>query len=187
MAGAKPSFSEVHVVRTLIALSEGNVGRKKLVGVVGVGEGSVRTILKKLSADGLIESFQTGQILSKAGEKKVGGLLELFTKPVCVDLPQLSDYSGQVAVVVRKAAGAVGSAVSLRDVALRNGADGALILVSEGGRLRYPGDVMDERVPEVSGVDFSEGDVVVVGFSSTVSSAEDGALSVALKLVEVVL
>lgn len=182
MVGAEPSFSGVHVVRALLALGEGPVGRKRLVRRLGVGEGSVRTILKKLSSEGLISSSKGGHALSAEGKRKVASILDKIGTPTEVKLPQLKDKRGQTAVVVYKAAGGLSSVVGLRDIALKAGADGALILACEGGRLAYPGDVMGGRVPDVDGIDFGDGDVVVVGFAETMEKAEDGALSIALEL-----
>ena len=183
MVGAEPSFGRVHLVRALLALREKPVGRKKLTKRLGVGEGSVRTILKRLLGEGLIESSKSGHTLSLAGKKRVGGMLGRMSLPVPVTLPEL-DSPAQTVVVVRNAGDGVNSVVGLRDTALKAGAYGALILVCEGGRLKYPGDVMGGRVPAIDDVGYGDGDVVVVGFAETLDKAEDGALAIALELID---
>ena len=136
MAGARPSFDDVHLVRALLAMENGPVSRKTLVKILGVGEGSVRTILGRLSDGRLVESAKSGHTLNDAGAQKVGGILKKISRPAIVELPELSGSGGQIMAVVYKAAGKVRSVVALRDKALKAGADGALILVCDGGKLR---------------------------------------------------
>lgn len=182
MAGAEPSFGKVHVVRALFALSNGPVGRKTLVKILGVGEGSVRTILKKLSQDDLIDSEKVGHTLSASGKRRVDSILRKMSLPKKVELSELLGIPAQSAVVVYNAADRMMSAVALRDIALKAGADGALILARKNGKLTYPGDSMKKMVPKPIEVNCKDGDIVVIGFAKTMENAEDGAISVALEL-----
>jgi len=186
MVGAAPSFTEVHLVRALFVFSGGACGRKKLVRELGVGEGSVRTILKRLSGEGLISSTKLGQELSVKGKKKVESILKKFSKPAVFSSPDLSEGE-QSLVVVYGAASRAGSGVALRDVALKAGADGAVLLVSEKGRLVFPGEGVWVRdyptlAESLKDVSTRSGDVIVIGFAVNRALAEDGALAVALKL-----
>jgi len=186
MAGAAPSFGEVHVVRTLLFLSAGRAGRKSLVGVLGVGEGSVRTIIKRLKAEGLVESKPRGHALSPRGGRTVAALLRRFAMPQDVELDIVPGKRCCV-TVAHNAAGKISTGVGERELAVRAGADGALLLRFSGGCLGFPcGDVSLDPYPGtklfLEGVKLREGDVVVVGFSAVREKAADGALSIALGL-----
>ncbi|MBD3387315.1 MAG: DUF4443 domain-containing protein [Candidatus Altiarchaeales archaeon] len=186
MVGAEPSFSDVHLTRTLFLLDSGPVGRKRLVKILGVGEGSVRTIIKRLSSEGLVGSTKQGHRLTEKGEVEVERLLERISKPVSVEVSDLVDSPHKSLVVVSSAIEGVGSGVGLRDVALRAGADGAVILVYDGA-LRFPDSYLDlsdypNSIFELDRLNFTIGDVAVIGFGGSQSSAVDGALAVALKL-----
>lgn len=185
MVGPAPSFSDVHLKRMLFECSRGPVGRKRLVQILGLGEGSVRTVIKRLTEDGLLSSSKAGHTLTSKGKKTVSDLLKLHSIPVEVDLEKtLGGMSSYVVVFGR--AGSVSSTASLRDEALRAGADGALILV-KSDRLRFPNDDIQvgdfpDLGEKLSGITLLRGDVLVIGFGASKALAEDGALSVVQRL-----
>lgn len=186
MAGADPSFTEVHVLRTLFLLDSEIMGRKRLVKKLGVGEGSVRTIIKRLDSEGLVSSSRRGHTLTGKGREEVAGILDKMSKPVDFHAPDLVSEGVQKLVVVYGAADRVGAGVRLRDTALKAGADGAVILVYDGV-LRFPDGGIDlqqypEALERLNKLDLSVGDVVVVGFAASEHAAEDGALAVAVEL-----
>jgi hypothetical protein len=185
MAGADPSFSEVHILRTLFTLHSGTMGRKRLVKVLGVGEGSVRTIIKRLTSDGLITSSKSGHSLTSAGQANVESTLARVSKPQELDLGDFVAGTQSV-VVVRQAADRVGDGVALRDIALKAGADGAVVLVNSG-QLCFPGSGLSLKeyptaMHAFEAIGSNPGDAIVVGFAASVSKAQDGALAVALKI-----
>jgi hypothetical protein len=186
MAGADPSFTEVHLLRTLYSLHSGTIGRKKLVKFLGVGEGSVRTIIKRLSQEGLITSSKQGHSLTESGRNRVALKLKLMRKPEAFDSIDLVKGSQSI-IVVYGACDRVGDGVTLRDVALKAGADGAVIIVQKDG-LKFPGSGIDLKdYPGVKGrlesLALSECDAAIIGFGVTEAKAEDGAVAVALKLI----
>jgi len=187
MVGAAPSFSVVHLARTLFILREGKAGRKRLVVLLGVGEGSVRTIIKRLSGAGFLSSDQGGHSLSEKGRKALSAMLKKFTQPKDFFSSDISDKKQSI-VLVHGAAGRIRKGgVDERDVAVRAGADGAVILSFRQGKLRFPSDGFDAgRFPDLmlklGSLDLSEGDVAVISFACSSIKAEDAALAVALEL-----
>lgn len=186
MVGAAPSFTDVHLVRALLRLHEKPTGRKKLVQILGLGEGSVRTVIKHLSIQGLVGSNQLGHALTARGASKVRSLLAKISKPMAVDLAGIVSGS-QSMVVIYSGGERLKSIVDLRDTALKAGADGALILVFDE-RLKFPGQDIDcEDYPDIrqslEGITLTKGDAVAVSFAQTPAKAEDGAVSVALKII----
>jgi predicted transcriptional regulator len=188
MAGADPSFTETHILRTVFILDSGVTGRKKLVKQLGVGEGSVRTIIKRLSKEGLVSSSKKGHSLTDKGLEAVSKRLTSMSKPIAFDLTGLVPSGYQSLVVVYRMGDTLSGTVGLRDTALRAGADGAVILVYEGEYgLRFPDSGMDlSEYPlaaeKLLGLDLADGDVVVIGFASSREKAEDGAVAVALQM-----
>ncbi|MDD5111999.1 MAG: hypothetical protein PHG85_05600 [Candidatus Altiarchaeota archaeon] len=188
MAGASPSFGEVHIVRTLLALYSGRLGRKALVRLLGIGEGSVRTILNRLEAEGRVVSKARGHALSAKGRRIVEGYLGRFTMPVEAHLDVAPGLRCSV-VVLRDAAGLVGSGLREREIAVRAGSDGAVLLKYGGGGLFFPcGDMPVENYPATTAFlkdKAREGDVVVIGFSESYQRAAEGALAIALNVAKV--
>ena len=59
--GPIPKFSDYHIWKTLDCLDKNNpIGRKKLSSMIGVGEGSTRTILGILQEHGLVDIDKSG-------------------------------------------------------------------------------------------------------------------------------
>jgi len=189
MAGAAPSFSEVHIVRTLLLLTSCRVGRKKLVRILGIGEGSVRTILKGLKRDGLINSGKQGQELTGKAKREVNRYMNKFSMPMefkAGDLA-LADGTFHSLVIVHNAAEKIGSGVEQRDIARDAGALSIALLLYKNGRLEFPTpDVELSQFPasrkELENLELREGDVVVISFGKTKAGAENGAVAVALDL-----
>jgi hypothetical protein len=184
MAGADPSFSETHVVRTLFILDGGAVGRKRLVKLLGVGEGSVRTIIKRLAGEGLIESSMLGHFLTAKGKRRVASLRRKFSAPVSVQLDIVDGVKSLV--VVYGLADKLKSGVVERDIAVKSGAAGAMIMCYSDGRLVFPSAEEELSVfkgaLDLSNLNLSEGDAVVVSFAGSYAKAEDGAVAIALEL-----
>ncbi len=181
-AGASASFSDVHLVRALFALRE-KTGRKKLVKTLGVGEGSVRTILKKLREKELIKSEKSGQSLSPMGVKQVETILKKFGEPFEVSLDMLGGK--QFAITIHN--GRDVSVLSERDIAVKAGAEGAVIMVHKGGGFQ-PADksFRISDFPKTEGklrkIKAKEGDILALAFAKNYNDAENGAVAIALEI-----
>jgi hypothetical protein len=190
MAGAAPSFTEVHLVRTLLALKRRKTGRKNLVKRLGLGEGSVRTILERLRGEGLISSSKLGQELTSEGEQMVQGYLRRFTLPERFELEEIGlpgEGMEKCLIVVFDSADRIKSGMEQRDAVRSTGAEGVLVLVSKGGMVGFPTpDVKLSDFPgmlkKLSKLDLRGNDTIVISFGETYARAEDGAVAVALNL-----
>jgi len=175
-------FADYHVYRTLLVLADGRRrGRRQLAGSVGLGEGSMRTIVEYLREKGT-----TGIKISNKG-------LE-FLKQVPLKVQRLhpSDISiseRNVAVQVKGRSRRISLGIEQRDAAIKAGAEGATTIIVVGGRLVVPPDYsLDEEKPGITAdlrdtFDLNEGDVVIIGTASSYDRAEDGALAAAFDLV----
>jgi len=180
-------FADYHVYKTLAAISDGRrKGRKQLADAVGVGEGSMRTILEYLRDHDLVEIKQTGVSISKKGVDFLNGF------PIQVGLVTKSDSSiGQtsVAVLVKGMSEKIKIGVEQRDAAVKAGAEGATTIIAKSGELwiipDYNLDVQKKSfAAELRGI-FSvrDGDVIIIGTGQNYRQAEDGALSAAFDLI----
>ncbi|MBM3309713.1 MAG: hypothetical protein FJY77_05595 [Candidatus Altiarchaeales archaeon] len=185
MVGAAPSFSETHLVRALLVLSQGQTGRKNLVKILGLGEGSVRTIIKKLTRDGLLASKPRGQELSAKGRKQVESYLKKFTKPEVAGLDIVNKKA--CVIILHEACDKITTGLNEREIAVRAGADGAILLKHINGKLTFPcEDISLDDYPKtknfLAGKKLVEKDLLVIGFAGKEEKAVDGALAIALNL-----
>lgn len=189
MVGAAPSFSQAHLVRALLMLSSGRVGRKNLVKILGVGEGSVRTIIKRLKGEGLIKSSKQGHELTQKGKETVENYLNKFSMPGEFKADDLSLHPGEESssVIVYGAADRISNGLEQRDIARDAGATSIAILLYKEGILEFPTpearlSQFPDSEKELEKMELREGDIVVISFGKSRASAENGAVAVALQL-----
>jgi len=180
-AGPPARYRLHHAILCLIVLSEGMVSRASLAKRLNLGEGSVRSLLRRLRRAGLVEVIRAGCRLTDRGRKVLAELREVLVGPIPVDAGRLTVGERDAAVVVRGAASLVGSGLDVRDAALTAGAVGATTLVVGEGGLSIP------SVPEVEvslsiTAELRSGDAVVLGTGEDRISAELGAIAGALRL-----
>lgn len=179
-------FSDFHVFKTLQVLSDGERrGRRQLAQIVGVGEGSMRTIIEYLREKKFVDVRHAGVKITSKG-------LQFLTKiPIEIRHLEPTDITmGQhgVAVKVSGKSQEVKSGIEQRDSAVKAGADGATTIVIREGRLIIPNDYdLDAKRPDIarllrSTFDLSDGDVIIVGRSADPLLAEKGALAAAFDL-----
>ncbi|WP_048151547.1 DUF4443 domain-containing protein [Palaeococcus ferrophilus] len=181
--GAYPEYELEDVIAAIFALKE-TKGRKQLAEGLGLGEGSVRTLLKKLSSLGLIESKQRGHHLSDKGESVLGELAGKFSEPVPV-----SPVEGMPSRALKIHGPPTFKSIDLRDEAIRAGAKGAMILRVKDGEPVFPEDgrPLRETLPELAEelmgkLNPSEGDALVISWAEEPHVAVKSAIHVAVFL-----
>jgi len=178
MVGNKPNFNDFDVIRCFLAASR-NISRQRLVRELGLGEGTVRSLLGILKSKGIISSTRKGHSLTRKGEALAGRInCSLEIRKIKT---KIYKNTRQAAVLVRTKR-QVKISVGLRDIAIKNGADAALIL-SFDKKLYAPG--MEINFPELERIfEFEKNNVLVVSFAKTQRDAENSALAVAGKIVD---
>jgi hypothetical protein len=134
------SFELVHIFKALQLLySENHVSRSLLCRELGLGEGSVRTLLKHLKMQDLIESTKGGTKLSDRGTRTFAELLDSI--PAETIIPKCSVAIGKYncAILLKSFAFAVKSGIEQRDAAIKIGACGATTLIYKNHRFVMPG------------------------------------------------
>lgn len=190
--GPRAVFSEVHVLRTILILGEsGAVGRGRLGSVLGLGQGEVRTLIKRMKESDLISIEPDGCRLSGRGEKEFLKLRERLPWSSRVRARSLGIGSECEAVLVRSPRKVLRRGIEQRDAAVRAGAIGALTAVYTGGRFTLAGESGDcekegprELWSAARSAGPKEGDALIVAGADSPGAAELGALSAALTLLD---
>lgn len=188
--GPHAVFTRVHVLKALIAIgSAGTVGRGRLGTLTGLGQGEVRTLIKRLRDNQLITIEAGGCRLSRKGEKEYSAVSTVLVWSSAVDVSALTLGEKGWAVVAAASEKRVRYGIEQRDAAVRAGADGSFTAVVRKGRFTVPGEGTDcekagpsEPWTTIRRSNPHEGDVVLVTGSATEADAENGALAAFLTL-----
>ncbi len=189
--GPSPSFTAAHLVLAFLVIGDSEtVGRQALAAQAGLGDGAVRTVLKKLKAAGFLKVNASGCSLSGGGRRlyrrvraKLVGVVPLEHSPFTIG-------SRQAAMLVKKGGALVHSGIEQRDSAMRVGASGATTYVVRGSRFTVPGGSSDcekdfpNPVWRKLRTDLSpeEGDALVLCGSDDPKKSQLGAIAAALTL-----
>ena len=175
-------------MRAIFAIGEGGaVGRGKLGSLVGLGQGEVRTLIRRMKEQELIVIEPEGCKLSRKGVREFQKLREKIPWSSTVNAKALGIGAMCSAVLVRAAAEKVRKGIEQRDASIRVGANGAFTAIFTSGHFALPGEGTDSEKhgpPElwasVRAAGPEEGDVVIIVVADSQSVAEFGALSAAL-------
>jgi len=180
--GAYPEFKIEDAVAVLFLLKTPK-GRKQISEELNLGEGTVRTLLKKLSSVRLVESQQKGHSLSEKGIEVVREMSKLFSEPL--EVSPLEDFVTYALVVKNPPEF---KSIELRDEAIRFFARGAMILIVQENEIVFPEDrrALKETLPELSEdlkkLPVENGDLVIVTWANTKADALKSLIHVALTL-----
>ena len=138
--GPSPSFTRAHIFLAFLAIGDASIiGRAALAKETGVGEGAVRTILKKLVESGYVETIASGCRLTTLGRKVYTEIRRVLTQVALLDASSLSVGRVQATIKVKSSARKLGNGIEQRDAAILVGASGATTYVMKGGKFTIPG------------------------------------------------
>ena len=186
--GRPPAYTEAHALMGIEAIGSGlGIGRQQLSRDLGLGEGTIRTLVGRMKVLGLVATSRGGMHLTNDGEAVLETLGNLFWG---CGLPALLITVSPVnyAVLIRGASSKIKGGIEQRDAAIIAGASGATTLVLDHQGLRMPG--MEEPIAEsvrsliMEELGPSPGDAIIIGSSDDPILAEIAAKSAALKLLE---
>ena len=186
--GPTPNYDLEHVWAFMDLLFDGPIGRKHMSVKLGLGEGSVRSIVRRALSLGLVETGRKGCRLTVKGESVVAAIKSRVRGPYNLNLGDLTVSSHDAVFIVSGMAERVGSGVALRDAALLAGARGATTMVYTHGILHVPAvsSSVARDYPDcyraIMSLKPSDGDVIVAGTAEQYLKAELGARKAVLKL-----
>lgn len=189
--GPSPSFSAFDLIRLLRLLAEkGSVGRGKLSEMLSLGEGTIRTMLERLSETGLITISKRGCLFTEKGKSIWNAIENVIPKIIEWENTELSIAPKNVAILVRGRADKIRSGIEQRDAAISSGAKSAITIIYRDKRLVIPGVDLDlgrtnpkifEKIMRL--MEPKDGDVIIISGADTIKSAEYGALSAAWSII----
>ena len=189
--GPAVAYAPAHVVKALLIIdAEEAKGRIGLAKALGIGEGSIRTMIKKLVEKSVISVDSIGGcLLTPLGISIVSELKNLFVASAELDIKELDIQEPSFALQLRGDLSRV-SLTKLRDIAVKNGADGMIIFCIKKGIVAFPqmADDISKTYPKLalslkSKFKLKDGDSLLLGFSKDAAGAELGTLATALFLI----
>lgn len=184
MVGNLSNFHKLDIVRLFFSIREPK-SRLTLTEEMDIGEGTLRTILDILKNKGYADSTTKGHQLSKEGAKKYDELLSYFTLPEEIKLKTVYPDMVKKGMLVRSLQDNPLDKdldfVKLRDVAVKNGAEGALIFQYKD-KLTLP--LHRGKFPVLErDFDFARDDLLITAMSPDQKWADIGAFAICCEIV----
>ncbi|MHA1769020.1 MAG: DUF4443 domain-containing protein [Candidatus Thorarchaeota archaeon] len=189
-----PAFKPHHAAVALILIGrEQPLGRYDLCDKMSIGEGSVRTLIRRLTEAGYIEaSGKQGQALTQKGTELFDEVTSDIPRGLELDVRPLVMYDRAFANLLKGKVELVTDGVRQRDEAIIQGGygfAGATTLVQKKGLILMPPEdfhvltgyeqetllIMDALHPE-------DGDVIVIGSANDLNLAREVAMAAAMTL-----
>ncbi len=179
-------YEDVHVLRAIMLIGNGPIGRKRLVKELNLGEGSVRTLIGRLRYLSIITEERHGCTLTEKGARLLNVIMDH------IELEHLAltgDHPHEVYVIVRGGASHVEKGLQERDNTIKKGAEGALVVSAYGGKIWFPSLTnLSAEYPQfaekVKGTGIRDGDIMIISWGSSMLNAENGALYSAIELMK---
>jgi hypothetical protein len=183
------SFDIVHVFKTLQLIQErGHVSRDGLREELELGEGTVKTLLRHLKMQNLIESTNAGTTMTKNGNLFFSELSDSMPREIGLSKCAITLGKYNYAVLVKHMSSAIRSGIEQRDAAIKMGASGATTLLFKENkflipRIDYDALKDDHHLSEqlIENLHPQDGDVLIIGSDNrSKKKAEFAAKSAAL-------
>ena len=183
------SFDMVHVFKTLQLIQEnGHVSREKLCKDLGLGEGTIKTLVRHLKMQNLIESTNAGTTMTKKGNSFFSELLSSIPSEISLSKCAITLGKFNYAVLVKQMSSMIKDGIAQRDAAIRMGASGATTLLFKDNKFLIPQTYFDSLKDEhqlseqmIKNLHPQDGDVIIIGSDNySRMKAEFAAKSVAL-------
>jgi len=179
MVGNIANFTSIDVLRCLLRIDK-PISRSFLAKSLELGEGTIRSILNILKEKDFLESNNMGHFLSKNGSAMVK---KIKNKLLIKKIDNVSLFPNKkIAVIQIKNFKKIANVVALRDEAVKNGAEGALILKFDK-KLRFYDSDYKENLNEIENkLKVSKNELVIVAYADSYKLAEYGAISAAMRI-----
>lgn len=178
MVGNLSNFTKIDILRCLLRIQK-PASRSFLSKSLDLGEGTIRAILNILKETDLLESNKQGHHLSVKGNSIINKIKNsIDIKEATINI--FPDKK-KIAIHLRNIK-ELRSLVMLRDAAVKNGADGALIL-KFGKKLEVIGSDYEQGLNDLEDIfQLNKDDLIVLAYADSYKLAEHGALAVAVEL-----
>jgi len=182
MVGNLKNYTKIDILRCLLRIEKA-VSRAGLSKSLDLGEGTIRSILDILKGDELLHSNKNGHFLSPKGNKILSKIKDdIDIKEI--NLSKISPKQKKIAVQIKNPKH-IGRSYILRDTAVKNGADGAIIIQYDkhDKKLKILDAEYEEDFSEIKNkFSLNDGDLIVIAYADSYRLAEHGALAAAIQV-----
>jgi predicted transcriptional regulator len=183
--GRPPKFTQAYILKALQIINEHHPGRKQLSIKLGLGEGTIRTLIRRFQEENLVKTSRHGMSLTEKGWNVLSSILQVLTGSK-FPKTKITVADHNFAVHVKRGSHKVRYGVEQRDDAIMVGAKGASTLVMKDNTLIMPGiesGVDADSIDALKTFELENEDVVIIGSAESILLAEIGAYSAALELI----
>ena len=147
------------------------MSRALLCKELSLGEGVVRTLLKHLKMQDLIESTKSGTRLTEKGMTMLSGLLSSIHAETTMPISSVALGKFNYAILLKHSGTAIKSGIEQRDAAIKMGATGATTLLFKDDKFVIPGTAKYDSLADepriakflVKKLKPEDGDVIIIG------------------------
>jgi hypothetical protein len=133
------SYDIVHVFKTLQLINDnGHVSRHSLCKKLGLGEGTVKTLIKHLKTYELIETSKIGTRISEKGNKLLSKVKLSMSAEMSISKCSVALGKYNYAILLKQIAYVIKTGIEQRDAAIKMNALGATTLVYKDKRFMIP-------------------------------------------------
>jgi hypothetical protein len=166
------SFNIVHVFKTLqLIKNRGHISRDLLSKELGLGEGSIRTLMRHLQMYNMIKATNAGTTMTHKGEALLSELLSSIPAEMSLSTCSIALGKFNHAVLLKRHSHAIKSGIEQRDAAIKIGAKGATTLLFKESKFVMPSNTNHDSLqnePEISKLltrrlNPEEGDAIIIG------------------------
>ncbi len=189
--GPATSFSMFHIFLAFELMAQKPIGRNKLARQLGVGDGAIRTIIKRLKDADLITITKEGCKLSEKGITIWRKFEEIFPKRLELGETELTKGEHNFGFLVRNSGKKIKSGIEQRDAAIMGGAKRAIVIVTKDNHLvieSISNDVTKEFPKAAKQIlqNFTprDNDVIVIASADNARRAKRGAFAASWTLMD---
>jgi Mn-dependent DtxR family transcriptional regulator len=133
------SFDIVHVFKTLQLIQEnGHISRETLCEELQLGEGTIKTLVRHLKMQNLIESTNAGTKMTKKGNSFFSELLSSIPSEISLSKCAITLGKYNYSVLVKQMSSTIKDGIEQRDAAIKMGASGATTLLFKDNKFLIP-------------------------------------------------
>ncbi|MCL1965916.1 MAG: DUF4443 domain-containing protein [Candidatus Bathyarchaeota archaeon] len=190
-AGPPTIFTPFHIYCTLEQLSQNPTGRNKLANKIGVGNGTIRTIITRLKETELILNTKKGCTLTPKGQETWQQFEQVFPQKTEIPKTELTTSEFNYAFRIKNQKDKIKSCIDQRDAAIIAGAKRAIVLITDqkGLHVASTDQYIEEEYKEASKeilkkITPQPKDVIIIAGAETPLKAKTGAFAAAWTLLD---
>ncbi len=185
------SYDLAHVFRALQLIDEnGRISRNILMEELRLGEGSIKTLVKHLKMQSLVETSNAGMWFTNKGKSLYDKLKSAIPKEMALGKCSLGLGEYNHIILLKESGDKVGTGIEQRDAVIKIGGTGATTLIYQEKKFLMPDRNQDSlrkdpklRKQILENFSPKENDVIIIASSNNKKNANLAAKSAALQTI----